>query len=207
MRLAILSVGRAKRGPETDLFDIYAGRIEVAGRALAIGPLAIEEVAQCRKPKAVARRRQEGDAIAGRVASGGQLILLEERGQLLNSAQFAKLVGVARDTGVPQMTFAIGGPDGFSDELRARSDKRIAFGKMTMAHGLARLVLAEQIYRGADDFVRSSLSPRLTAGVGLEPVRSYYAQQILTWHRAADRQTRCYLNCADRRHREPLPSD
>ena len=147
MRLTIISVGRAKRGPEAELFNTYAGRIEAGGRSLGLGPLKVTEVAQSRKGSADQRKQQESEAILAKVEPGVQLILLEEAGSAKSSDDFAKLLGGCRDRGAGEMIFAIGGPDGFADVIRKRADLRLALGPMTLPHGLARIVLAEQVYR------------------------------------------------------------
>ena len=147
MRLTIISVGRAKRGPETELFDTYARRIDAAGRPTGLGPLKVAEVPQSRKGTAAQRKQQESEAILAKAGSGVQLMLLEETGSAKNSDGFAKLLANCRDQGASEMIFAIGGPDGFSDVMRKRADLRLALGPMTLSHGLARIVLAEQVYR------------------------------------------------------------
>ena len=169
MRLSILSVGRAKRGPETDLFDTYAARIEAAGRSIGVGPLRIGEVAQSQKSTPKARQKQECDGLLGRLGSGTQLIALEERGKVMTSTEFANLIAVARDEGVSELAFAIGGPDGFGSGLGERPKVRVAFGKMTLPHGLARVLLAEQIYRALTILSGHPLSSGLIERIGIGP--------------------------------------
>lgn len=76
-------------------------------------------------------------------------ILLDERGQQLDSAGFADRIGRWRDDGVRELRFAIGAADGFDDAARAQADLLIAFGAMTWPHMLARAMLAEQLWRAA----------------------------------------------------------
>ena len=76
-------------------------------------------------------------------------ILLDERGQQLDSAAFADRIGRWRDDGVRELRFAIGAADGFDDAARAQADLLIAFGAMTWPHMLARAMLAEQLWRAA----------------------------------------------------------
>jgi 23S rRNA (pseudouridine1915-N3)-methyltransferase len=74
-------------------------------------------------------------------------ILLDSRGRQMTSEAFAAWMGKRRDEGAQHLVFAIGPADGWSPAARERAQLLLSFGPMTMAHSLARLVLAEQIYR------------------------------------------------------------
>jgi 23S rRNA (pseudouridine1915-N3)-methyltransferase len=75
------------------------------------------------------------------------LILLDARGRTMSSEQLAAWIGHERDTGTQHLHFAIGPADGWSKESRERADLLLSFGPMTFPHELARVMLAEQIYR------------------------------------------------------------
>jgi 23S rRNA (pseudouridine1915-N3)-methyltransferase len=79
--------------------------------------------------------------------STSHLILLESRGKQLSSENLAALVGRHRDSATQSLVFAIGPADGWSDAARARANLLLSFGPITLPHELARIVLAEQIYR------------------------------------------------------------
>ena len=74
-------------------------------------------------------------------------VLLDTRGRQMTSEAFAKWIGERRDGGERQILFAIGPANGWSDDARRRAQLLLSLGPFTMAHALARLVLAEQIYR------------------------------------------------------------
>jgi len=88
-------------------------------------------------------------ALLRKVSDGAALIALDERGESLTSEELARgLVGREEQSGGGRpLVFAIGGADGHSPALRARADRVISFGKITIAHRLVRVLLAEQIYR------------------------------------------------------------
>ncbi len=76
------------------------------------------------------------------------LYAFDERGEALTSAQFAELLAAeAQHGGGAPVAFAIGGADGHSDVVRKRAKKLIAFGKLTIAHRLVRILVLEQLYR------------------------------------------------------------
>lgn len=82
------------------------------------------------------------------------LVLCDPRGRLLDSDQFGAWMGARRDAGLGRIVLAIGPADGWSQEMLRDADLKLAFGPMTMPHALARLVLAEQIYRAATILAR-----------------------------------------------------
>jgi 23S rRNA (pseudouridine1915-N3)-methyltransferase len=74
-------------------------------------------------------------------------VLLDSRGRQMTSEAFAGWLGKRRDEGAQHLVFAIGPASGWSDEARGRAQLLLSFGPMTMAHALARLAMAEQLYR------------------------------------------------------------
>ncbi len=74
-------------------------------------------------------------------------VLLDSRGRPMTSEGFAAWIGERRDQGTRQIVFAIGPASGWSEEARRRAQLLLSLGSFTMAHALARLVLAEQLYR------------------------------------------------------------
>jgi 23S rRNA (pseudouridine1915-N3)-methyltransferase len=74
-------------------------------------------------------------------------VLLDSRGRTMSSEAFAGWLGARRDDGSQHVVFAIGPASGWSDAARKRAQLLLSLGPMTLAHALARLVMAEQIYR------------------------------------------------------------
>ena len=148
MRLLIAAVGKLKQGPERELIRHYLGRAEAAGRKLHLSPLAIIELPESRAATAKARKAAEGEALLAKIPPSHRLIALDPSGEALSSAAFAARLAKLRDGGAEGVAFVIGGADGLSPELLAKA-KAISLGAMTLPHGLARIVLAEQLYRAA----------------------------------------------------------
>ena len=73
--------------------------------------------------------------------------LLDSRGRQLSSTEFATWLAARRDQGAQHLVFAIGPPDGWSPAARETAGLLLSFGPITLPHELARLVLAEQLYR------------------------------------------------------------
>ncbi len=74
-------------------------------------------------------------------------VLLDSRGRQLSSEAFAEWLGHQRDNGAQHLVFAIGPASGWSEASRKRANLLLSLGPLTLAHALARLVLAEQLYR------------------------------------------------------------
>mgnify|MGYP000055989359 CR=1 FL=1 len=147
MKLIVAAVGKLKAGPERDLYDRYAGRIAPAGKQAALGPLTSLEIPESRRKSVSERQAEESALILERFGDGDVILALDERGKGMTSENFANMLADYRDSGVTQLVFALGGADGHGDEMRSRAARLVSLGPMTLAHGLARVVLAEQIYR------------------------------------------------------------
>jgi 23S rRNA (pseudouridine1915-N3)-methyltransferase len=74
-------------------------------------------------------------------------VALDRTGRQLDSVGFAGTLAAWRDQGVGVAAFAIGGADGHEADVLARADLVLAFGAMTFPHLLARVMLAEQLWR------------------------------------------------------------
>jgi 23S rRNA (pseudouridine1915-N3)-methyltransferase len=74
-------------------------------------------------------------------------VLLDSRGRQMTSEAFAGWLGTHRDEGAQHIVFAIGPANGWSDAARERAQLLLSLGHMTLAHALARLIMAEQLYR------------------------------------------------------------
>ena len=96
------------------------------------------------------REHKTDASLAKGLPERAHLYVFDERGELLSSDEFSReILGdeAERGGGAP-VIYAIGGPDGHPPAMRARARRTIAFGRLTIAHRLVRLLAIEQIYRG-----------------------------------------------------------
>ena len=149
MRLIIAAVGRLKDGPERALLERYQERLAPLAKRLGLSPVAWHETPESRAGDAARRRDEEGAALLKLVRETDFIVALDERGKALGSEAFAKLLAAKRDTGTKAAGILIGGPDGLSDAVRAAAHFSLSLTALTLPHGLARIVLAEQLYRAA----------------------------------------------------------
>ena len=124
MKVSIIAVGRLKEAYWQAAQDEYLKRMK---------PYATVNVVEVK----------DEAALLAAIPAGARAIALDERGVEMTSLAFAKEL----ESDPAPLAFLIGGPDGHGDAVRVRA-KLLAFGKMTIAHRLVRLVLLEQIYRG-----------------------------------------------------------
>ncbi|MGB5258328.1 MAG: 23S rRNA (pseudouridine(1915)-N(3))-methyltransferase RlmH [Woeseiaceae bacterium] len=96
--------------------------------------------------KTLQARAAEGEQILAKLAKTEQVVLLDERGTELSSASLAeRLLDWQRNS--RDLCFIIGGPDGVADTCRQRADFVWSLSRLTLPHGLARVLFAEQLYR------------------------------------------------------------
>jgi 23S rRNA (pseudouridine1915-N3)-methyltransferase len=130
-----------KSGPEAHLCAEYVARAAQTGRGIGFkGP----EVKESEPPGG---RDKEAAALLGLSPAGARRIVLDERGDNLNSERLALLLAAWRDQNAPACAFLIGGADGHGAAALAGADQRLSFGAQTWPHRLVRVMLAEQIYR------------------------------------------------------------
>ncbi len=147
MKLTIAAIGRMKAGPMAELVDTYAKRTRQAGRPAGITELKVIDFPESRKSGSAARAGEESELLTNAAPSGAVLVALDERGKPLSTADFAAIVRKELESGTKDLIFAIGGPDGHAPEIRKNARYLVSFGHMTWPHMLARVLLAEQIYR------------------------------------------------------------
>ncbi|MGB8813283.1 MAG: 23S rRNA (pseudouridine(1915)-N(3))-methyltransferase RlmH [Paracoccaceae bacterium] len=145
MRVHLCAMGRIRSGPERMLVDDYVTRFERTGRALGLGPLLEHEV----EDKRGGGMEAEAEVLARAVPSGALLAVLDERGRVLSSPEFAEQLAKWRDGGRQDVAFVIGGADGIAPSLRDRAEFSLSFGRMVWPHMMVRVMLAEQLYRAA----------------------------------------------------------
>lgn len=142
MRIVVLAVGRPRQSGLVEAIDDYEGR------AARYWPLDIVEVKEesARGISAEQVKDREAARLLERLPPEARLIACDPGGDVMDSAAFAALLARQRDQ-AQSLAFAIGGAYGLGDTVRQRSWRRLSLAPWTLPHELARLVLAEQLYR------------------------------------------------------------
>ena len=148
-KFQVITISQTKEKWCEDACKEYASRIKKFGVGLdevtlkpAVGPPRQTDEQQ---------KEEEGKSLLSRVdISRDRLVLLDERGDLMTSHEFAEYIQRCADDGDRSLTFAIGGASGHSEHVRntaRKAGRMLSLGKMVMNHQIARVVLLEQIYR------------------------------------------------------------
>ncbi|MEM9247902.1 MAG: 23S rRNA (pseudouridine(1915)-N(3))-methyltransferase RlmH [Pseudomonadota bacterium] len=143
MRLSLVAIGRVRGGPEQELVADYLSRAERTGRGIGLSSAKLIEV----DPRGATGPAAEADALARALPKGGRVICLDERGRAMTSPDLARTIGEWRDSGLRDAAFVIGGADGLDPGFVARAELTLSMGKLVWPHLLARVMVAEQIYR------------------------------------------------------------
>lgn len=136
-----------KTGPERELADRYAGRLQKTAPSVGLEFSGIRQSAESRARDAATRKRDEAKALLAGAAETARTLLFDERGKPLTSPEFAEMIGRWRDEGAREMVAVIGGADGLDDGLREKAGRIVSFGAMTIPHQLVRVLALEQFYR------------------------------------------------------------
>ena len=142
MRVVIAVVGKPRDRHLAAAIDDYETR------AARYWPLDVVEVreASARGLTGDVVMEREGERLVERLPPTGAVVLCDERGDGLTSPQFATMINAARDR-ASDITFVIGGAFGLGVSVRVRATRSIQLSPWTLPHEMARLVLAEQLYR------------------------------------------------------------
>ncbi|HET9994435.1 MAG TPA: 23S rRNA (pseudouridine(1915)-N(3))-methyltransferase RlmH [Candidatus Acidoferrum sp.] len=131
MRIQLIFLGKTRRPEIRALMDDYVARIR---RHAEI------EVRELRPDSPASWKRLD-------LGAGSGIVLLDTAGKKLNSEQFAEWMGACRDRGQRELIFLCGAAEGFPERLAGQASQRISLSPLTFSHELARVMLAEQIYR------------------------------------------------------------
>ncbi len=142
MKLLVVAVGQ--RQPDwadaawADFAKRFPPEMRLELKALKAEPRAGKTAAQC--------MAAEAQRIEAAVPRGARRVLLDERGSRLTSAQLAERLTFWRGDG-RDVALLVGGPDGIAPELKASADESLRLSDLTLPHALARVLLAEALYR------------------------------------------------------------
>ena len=135
MKINLIVVGKLKER------FLVEGVAEYLKRLRKFAAVEVREISELRTVE------EEGQKLLSLVPPNSWLCVLDVAGVELSSEDFAKKIAALNLDGVSNLTFAIGGAFGLSEELRRAADFRLSLSQMTFTHQMARLILAEQIYR------------------------------------------------------------
>lgn len=144
MKMKLICVGKTVQSYLKEGEDEYITRLK---HYCEIEKVEIPELKNAKKLSFNEIKKQEGSLILGKIGSSDTVILLDEKGKTFDSIEYSKFIQKKLNSGVKNIVFVIGGAYGFSDEVYARMNDKIALSKMTFSHQMIRLFFLEQLYR------------------------------------------------------------
>lgn len=140
MRLRIIWTGKTRDARLRALIDDYAARLSHFVRC---------ELTELREPGRADKSGidKETKRISDALRSGAVTVLLDPEGSEWTSPELAAHVESWEGSGIKEVAFVIGGPNGVASDFKARADKRWSLSRLTLTHEMARVLLFEQLYR------------------------------------------------------------
>jgi 23S rRNA (pseudouridine1915-N3)-methyltransferase len=139
MKIKIIAIGKEKSKHLLRLMDDYIERLPWKLEIVELEPSESSSPAKVKEDET--KRLLEK---AGKVSA---IIVLEERGEMLSSTEFAGRLEKLMVNGISNVAFIIGGAYGLDQKMIAPLKDKLSLGRMVLPHKLARLILVEQIYR------------------------------------------------------------
>ncbi len=144
LHIDIVAVGKLKERFWTEACNEYLKRLKSYAQ---VNVIEIADIDPSTSGGVEAALAKEGAAILKAIPNDSHVILLDIQGKQLSSEGIASRLDELALEGTSAVTFVIGGSTGVDAEVKALAKERWSFGKITMPHNLARVVLIEQIYR------------------------------------------------------------
>ena len=140
MRFRIIWTGKTRDARLRALIDDYAERLSHFAKCEVTE---LRELGRTDKTGIDKETRRISDALR----PGSISVLLDEEGTEWTSQQLAAQVKTWEGSGIKEVAFVVGGPNGVTDDFKSRADKRWALSRLTLTHEMARVLLFEQLYR------------------------------------------------------------
>ena len=143
LKIKLITLGRTKNNNIKELINDYYNKLN---HYVNFEIITIEDVKKIKNKKIVLQK--EGEMILSKLKKTDLLVLLDEKGKSYSSVEFSKYLQKLLVSGKKNICFVIGGPFGFSDEIKKIATHKVSFSEMTFPHDLIRLFFTEQLYRG-----------------------------------------------------------
>lgn len=144
MKVVLLTIGKTA---DKEIEPLIARYVDRVARFVPFEYKVLADVRLSANATHDKQKEIEGEAFLSCINGGDMVILMDERGTMPTSRQFATDLDKLMVNTRSNIIFVIGGPYGFSPAMYARANRKLALSAMTLTHEMARLFLAEQLYR------------------------------------------------------------
>ncbi|MFW6246395.1 MAG: 23S rRNA (pseudouridine(1915)-N(3))-methyltransferase RlmH [Tangfeifania sp.] len=144
MKVTLLVVGKTDEPYINEGIERYTKRLK---HYVDFKLEVIPDIKKTKNTTTELQKIKEGELILSKWTPAKEFHLSDEKGKMFTSREFAGFLEKKMLSGLKELVFVIGGPYGFSDEVYRKAGSKISLSRMTFSHQLARLLLAEQLYR------------------------------------------------------------
>ena len=145
MKITLLAIGKTDNKNLQVLTETYQKRLK---HYVSFSFEVIPDIKNAKKLSEAQQKQLEGEEILKKIEVSDVVILLDEKGKAFSSVGFSVFLQKKMNSGLKNLVFVIGGPYGFSENVYARANSKIALSLMTFSHQMVRLLFIEQVYRG-----------------------------------------------------------
>lgn len=145
MKIKLIAIGKTDEKFLEEGIDKYLKRLK---HYHPVEFIVIPDIKQGGKYTSDKLKDEEGKLILQKVQEGDHLILLDEKGKMFTSGEFANYLQKKLNSVTTNLIFVVGGAFGFSQAVYARANDKLALSTMTFTHQMIRLFFTEQLYRG-----------------------------------------------------------
>ncbi len=144
MKISLLLIGKTNSKFLIDGIQEYVKRLSFY---IPFNIKYLNDTKNTRKLSQEQQKQLEGKMILDSLEKSDYVVLLDEHGTEFTSIEFARYIEKKQSTVQRQLVFIVGGPYGFSDDVKKRANEKISMSKMTFSHEMIRLFFVEQLYR------------------------------------------------------------
>lgn len=144
MKIALAVIGKTT---DKNISEVIANYIKRTNFYIQFEIIYITDVKNTKNLTEEQQKNLEGEALLKKLDSSDYMVLLDEHGKEYTSVDFSKYIEKKMHTVSKRLVFVVGGPYGFSPDVKNKAHEKISLSKMTFPHELVRLFFVEQIYR------------------------------------------------------------
>ena len=144
VKILVLAIGKTDEQWVQEALLKYSKRLQYY---LSFEFEVIQDLKNTKNLSEVQQKEKEGALIMKKLNPTDKVVLLDEKGKEYRSVEFAKHLQQHMNSSVKRLVFIIGGPYGFSPQLYAKAQSKLALSKMTFSHQMIRPFIVEQLYR------------------------------------------------------------
>jgi 23S rRNA (pseudouridine1915-N3)-methyltransferase len=144
MKIALLQTGKTSERYLSEGIAIFEERI---GKYSSFEVITVPEIKRARSTPEQVQKLREGEQQLRFFRNDDYIVILDDKGKEFSTMEFSRWLEKSLMLQRKRILFVIGGPWGFSEEVRKRADMNLSLSRFTFSHQMVRLLFLEQLYR------------------------------------------------------------